>query len=136
MLTDLYMRPTDLPVDTPVLTAEFLGGSAPHLQDITLYRIPFPALPTLLLSTSDLVTLNLFQIPKSGYISPERMVACLAVLPRLQMFTIEFRQFASLRPDQIRPSPATRHNLPALTDFKFSGEFKYLEDLVAQIDSP
>ena len=136
MLTDLYMRQTDFTVNTPVLTAEFLGGFAPHMQEVTLYHIPFPALPTLLLSTSDLVTLNLFQIPKSGYISPEKMVACLAALPRLQMFTIEFRQFASFRPDQMHPSPVTRHTLPSLTDFTFSGEFKYLEDLVAQIDSP
>jgi hypothetical protein len=32
----------------PVLPAEFLGGSAPRLQEITLYGIPYPTLPTLL----------------------------------------------------------------------------------------
>jgi hypothetical protein len=32
----------------PVLLAEFLGGSAPRLQEITLYGIPYPTSPTLL----------------------------------------------------------------------------------------
>ena len=136
MLTDLYMRPTTVTEDLPVLTAEFLGGSAPNLQEITLYRISFPALPTLLSSTSHLVSLNLFWIGPSGYISPERMVACLGALPRLETFTIRFRQFApSFRPDTIRPSPVTRPVLPALTDFEFTGQCEYLEVLVAQIDS-
>jgi hypothetical protein len=133
VLTHLQMRLRD--ENTPVLTTKFFGGSAPHLQEITLYRIPFPALPTLLLSTSDLVTLKLFKIPTSGYISPERMVACLAALPRLKTFTIRFRQF-SFRPDRIHPPPVTRPVLSALTDFEFRGDFVYVEVLVAQIDSP
>jgi hypothetical protein len=45
--------------NAPVLPAEFLGGFAPRLQSMSLLDIPFPALPTLLLSTSDLVSLNL-----------------------------------------------------------------------------
>jgi hypothetical protein len=49
--------------NAPVLPAKFLGGSAPRLQKIYLHRIPFPALPTLLLSTSDLVNLHLSKIP-------------------------------------------------------------------------
>ena len=139
MLTDLYMRPTGLTSDRPVLTAEFLGGSAPNLLEITLHSTSFPALPTLLLSTSHLVSLNLFRILPSGYISPERMVTCLGALPKLKTFTMRFRQFApwfeSSRPDKIHPFPATRPVLPALTDFDFMGQFEYLEDLVAQIDS-
>ena len=133
VLTRLCMYSKDQ--NTPVLTAAFLGGSAPHLQEITLYRIPFPALPTLLLSTSDLVTLNLFDIPTPGYISPERMVACLATLPRLDMLAIRFQPL-SPRPDRIRPPPIARLVLPALTFLEFRGAFGYLEDLVAQIDCP
>jgi hypothetical protein len=121
--------------DASVLTTGFLGGSAPHLQEITLHRIPFPALPTLLLSTNDLHTLNLFDIPTLGYISPERMVACLAALPRLKVFAITFQDTA-LRPDRIRSPSVTRPVLPALTNFEFCGAFEYLEDFVAQIDSP
>ena len=133
VLTHLHLRTMD--AGTPILTTEFLGGSAPHLQEITLYRILFPALPTFLLSTTDLVTLNLFDIPTPGYISPEGMVECLAALPRLEMFAIKY-QHVSSRPDRIRPSPVTRPVLPALTDFEFRGGFEYLENLVAQIDSP
>ena len=62
VLTRLCMRSCE---DTSILSAAFLGRSAPCLQAITLHRIPFPAFPTLLLSTSDLVTLNLSAIPMS-----------------------------------------------------------------------
>ena len=93
VLTRLRMRST---ADTPpLLTAEFLGGFAPHLQEIILDYIPFPALPTLLLSTSDLVTLNLSDIPILGYISPRRIAACLAALPRLEVFAITYLDIAS-----------------------------------------
>ena len=121
--------------NTPVLTAGFLGGSAPHLRAIILHCIPFPALPTLLLSTSDLVILNLHDIPTPGYISPERMVESLAGLPRLKALTITF-QDSALRCDRIHTLPVTRPVLPALTNFEFRGTFRYLEDFVAQIDSP
>jgi hypothetical protein len=133
VLTQLCMRSDDEGI--PVLTAEFLGGSAPHLQEIALHRITFPALPTLLLSTSDLVTLYLLDIPIPGYISPERMVEGLAALPKLKEFAILYENIAS-SPDRIHPPPVTRPILPALTKFLFKGAFKYLEDLVARIDTP
>ncbi len=41
----------------PALPDEFLGGSAPCLQEIELDGIPFPALPTLLSLANDLVIL-------------------------------------------------------------------------------
>jgi hypothetical protein len=117
----------------PVLPAEFLGGSAPRLQEITLSFIPYPALPTLLLSTSDLVKLDLFDIPPTGYISPEVMAASLAALPKLETFVIGFRLSTS-QPDRIHTPPATRAVLPALTHFR--GASEYLEDLVGRIDCP
>ncbi|KAH9171740.1 hypothetical protein EDB89DRAFT_2070510 [Lactarius sanguifluus] len=122
----------------PVLPAKFLGGSAPCLQEIILSGILYPALPMLLLSASDLVTLDLLDIPPTGYFSPEAMVACLATLPRLDSFTIIFRSDTSRpdRADRIRPSLMTRTVLPALTTFQFIGASEYLEDLVTQIDSP
>ena len=82
----------------PALPVEFLGGSAPGLQSIHLYALPFPALPTLLLSTSDLVYLHLRNIPQKGYISPEAMVVGLAALPNLCIFRIKF-QLATPHPD-------------------------------------
>ena len=58
----------------PALPSAFLGGSAPLLQEIYLDGIPFLTLPTLLLSTSDLVVLKLENIPDTGYISSQAMV--------------------------------------------------------------
>ena len=117
-----------------VLPAEFLGGSAPRLQDITLSGIPYPSLPTLLLSATDLVTLSLRSIPPTGYISPEALAACLAMLTRLKTIHIEFQ--TATRPDLIPRPPETRAVLPSLTEFEFQGASEYLEDLVARIDGP
>jgi hypothetical protein len=121
--------------DVPVLSAEFLGGSAPRLQEITLSFFPYPALPTLLLSTTDLVKLDLFHIPPTGYLSPEVVVASLVALPRLETFVIGFR-LATSRPDRIHTPPVTRAVLPAMTYFRFKGASEYLEDLVTRIDCP
>ena len=129
---------TDLRIwcdDAPVLPAEFLGGSAPRLQEINLNGISFPALLTLLLSTSDLVSLELYNIPPYGYISPEAMVVGLAALPSLHFFFFGF-QSATPRPDLIHPPPVTRTLLPALTDFYFKGASEYLEVLSSRIDAP
>jgi hypothetical protein len=119
----------------PVLHSEFLGGSAPRLREIILAGISYPALPTLLLSATDLVKLDLFDIPPTGYISPEAMVASLATLQSLETLIIGFRS-ATSRPDRIHPPPITRTVLPALTYFRFKGASEYLEDLVSRIDSP
>ncbi|KAH9172847.1 hypothetical protein EDB89DRAFT_1905745 [Lactarius sanguifluus] len=133
VLQGLYIHSDDR--NALVLPAKFLGGSAPLLQYIELYGIPFPALPTLLLSASDLVWLHLFNIPPTGYFAPKAMVACLAVLLRLESIAIQF-QSATPRSDRISLPPATRTVLPALTFLRFMGASEYLEDLVAQIDSP
>ena len=132
MLTRLFIGSED--VNAPVLPDAFLGGSAPRLQEIALSGIPYPTLPALLLLASDLVELSLHKIPQTGYISPEEMVACVAALPRLSTFRIGFR--SASRPERIRPPPVARTVLPALTNFRFNGASEYLEDLLAQIESP
>ena len=119
----------------PALPVEFLGGSAPRLESFRLSNVPFPALPTLLLATGDLVELTLCNVPRTGYISPEAMVVGLSALPRLETFYLLFRS-ATPRPDRIHPPPVTRTVLPALIEFYFQGASEYLEDLVARIDAP
>ena len=110
----------------------------PHVcESLELNRIPFPALPNLLLSATDLVSLTLLNIPHSGYISPEVIVTHLAMLANLESLDIQFESPLSL-PDGAsrRPPLPTRTVLPALTRFQFFGVSNYLEDLVARIDTP
>ena len=133
VLTDLFIKVS--PGVGHTLPREFLGASAPSLRAISMYSIPYPSLPRLLLSASDLTHLSLYDIPPTGYISPEAMVVGLAALQRLKFFSMDFRS-ASSRPDRIHPPPTIRTVLPSLYYFKFKGASEYLEGLVAQIDSP
>lgn len=118
--------------DLPVLPDRLLGGSAPRLQELRLQAVPFPNLPTLLVSARDLVSLQVIDIPPTGHISPEAMVMGLAALSRLRSLSITFRR-PTLRPER---KYVPRTALPALTSFLFRGVSDYLEDLVARIDCP
>jgi hypothetical protein len=131
-LGPLYGHGSDLP-----LPDEFLGGSAPWLQYLKLYNIPFPALPKYLLSATNLVHLALLDIPDSGYISPEAIVTSLAMLANLKSLTIGFESSRSF-PDQEHRHPPllARPVLPTLTHFEFQGASRYLEALVVRIDTP
>ena len=121
----------------PVIPNSFLGGSAPRLRSLCMTRIPFPGLPRLLSYAIDLVDLELYDIPQSGYISPDTMVTCLSTFTSLESLRIEFES-PRLRPIQERGRlpPQTRSALLALTCFSFRGVSEYLEDLVAGIDAP
>jgi hypothetical protein len=134
-LTDLELW--SLAETPPVIPDSFLAGSAPRLQYFTLSGIPFPGLPKLLLSANHLVDLRFPNIPHSGYISPEAMVALLSVLTSLESLELRFRSSQS-RPDRESPSlpPPKRSILPALHGFDFEGVTEYLEDLVTRIDAP
>ena len=132
-LTHLILQSGDR--NAPVLPGQFLGRSAPCLQELSLHGIPFPTLAMLLPSTSDLITLTLSNIPHTGYISPETMVAGLATLTRLRQLSIGFRSPNS-RPDQIRLPPTARTVFPTLTSLSFHGVREYLEGFAARIDAP
>lgn len=124
-----------------VLHSGFLGGSAPCLRKVDLTGISFPELPTLLLSTRDLVYLRLNFIPPSGHFSPEAMIAGLAALTRLENLFIVFGRLPPQTEQKTekrrrRPDPPSRVVLPALTHFRFGGRCEYLNDLVAEIDAP
>ena len=123
--------------DQMVAPDSFLGGSAPRLQCLHLQHFPFPGLPKLLLSATGLVSLHIWKLPHSGYISPKAMVCCLFTLTRLEEFTIGFKSPLS-RPVRgtRRSHPPTRSALPSLTYFRFEGVSEYFEDLVIQIDAP
>ncbi len=118
----------------PVIPDSFLGGSAPHLRRFQLAGIPFPGLPKLLLSATHLVNLSLYNIPRSGYFSPEAMAALLSVLSSLKRLLLRFQSPQS-SPDweSRRLPPPERSVIPALEHFDFVGVIEYLEDLVTFI---
>jgi hypothetical protein len=134
-LTYLRLRTHD--ETPPVIPDSFLGGSAPRLRYFSLFGIPFPGLPKLLLSATHLVNLRLISIPHSGYISPEAMVALFCALSSLEAISLQFRSPRS-RPhgESQSLSPPKRSILPALDNFHFQGVTEYLEDLVNFIDAP
>jgi hypothetical protein len=124
-------------LDAPALPDSFLGGSTPRLRTLTLNGIPFPALPNLLLSPHNLVKLHLWDIPLSGYISPEAIVTHLSALTRLETLILGFRSPRSRADRENRLLPRIpRVVLPAVTELYFKGDSQYLEDIVAQIDTP
>ena len=140
-LTDLKLRPSSPFGEAPVvrLPDSFLGGSAPCLRTLSLDRFLFPflGLQKLLSSASGLNSLFLMNIPDSMYFSPGAIVTCLSTLTSLEDLDITFQSPRSRPVRESRsPPPLTRILLPALTKLTFQGVSEYLEDLVAQIDTP
>ena len=82
-----------------------------------------------------LVTLELTEIPPTGYISTGEMVTGLAELTGLNYLNIAFAK-PTPRLEPKNPHPLIRIVLPALTCFYFGGGSDYLEDFVARIDCP
>jgi hypothetical protein len=123
----------------PILPDSFLGGTAPRLRSLYLSGVPFPGLPKLLLSAAHLVNLDLYDIPRSGYIPPEAMATSLSALTSLESLALQFR-YPRPRPalDSRRPPPPplTHSILPTLTSILFKGASEYLEEILARIDAP
>ena len=132
-MTTLWLSSKDRNI--PIIPDVFLSSTAPHLQQIYLAGVSFPALPALLLSASDLIDLELKDIPQGDYLSPEAMSTSLAALSRLNTLCIWFKSPTSRRQQRYSPSSA-REVLPSLTAFNFRGSSAYLEYLLARIDTP
>jgi hypothetical protein len=121
----------------PVLPDSFLGGYAPCLEHLQFGRVPFPSLPKLLLSATNLAYLRLYDIPHSGYFPPEALATALSTSTNLSILLLFFQSPQS-RPDPESrcPPPLTRSVLPNLIYFLFKGVSEYLEEIVARIDTP
>ena len=133
LLTRFLLHSSDESV--PVLPETFLGGSAPRLETFQLTGIPFPSFPKFTLSFTHIANLHLFDIPNSGYISPEVMATSLTVLPNLASLYIGFRSPPSGLL-QLSPPHLTRAALPSLSGLIFHGASEYFESFVARIDTP
>jgi len=120
-----------------VLPETFLGGSTPRLRTLRLNGIPFPDLPKLLLSTSDLIDLRLERIPDCGYISPDAMASGLSTATKLETLIIDFRSVdPHPEPTSQQPASLPRVALPALTYFRFEGNGGYFDNFTVRIESP
>lgn len=131
VLTDLRL------VSNFSLPDSFLGGSAPHLRSLHLLCISFPALPKLLLSTTELVTLYISDIPHRPPPPPETIVTNLSTLTKLQKLSIGFHSSDSPADDAGRVlPPLTRVVLPALTSLELLSYDECLENFVSRLDAP
>ncbi|KAN0131213.1 hypothetical protein V8E53_010917 [Lactarius tabidus] len=119
------------------ITGILLDGSAPHLQLLCLKCISFLQLPMFLLSAHNLVTLKLKDIFDNVLISLEVTIRCLAILTRLTNLSIMFHDNMSPPdPTRSRPDLSMQTIFPSLTKFHYGGYGKYLEEFLAQINTP
>jgi hypothetical protein len=117
------------------LPIAFQWGS--RLRTLHVTRIAIPALPRLLSSSTDLVDLQLHEIPMAGYFPPQAFVNVLSGVSDLQSLSLHFLSFPPRRSyTTLPPSDGHRIVLPALTYFKYRGISKYLDSFVARIDAP
>lgn len=138
VLTALELR-LDHEGPRPVLPDSFFGGSVPCLRVLDLTGLPFSAVRNLLLSTSELVYLCLWDMPISlNTSSPKDIATCLSAMTKLE--SIELGFCSSFHPYRTSrhalPSPIARIVLPALTHFWFQGDGRYLEGLMVHLDTP
>jgi CHAT domain-containing protein len=117
------------------LPDQFLG-EAPRLHTLRTVKIAFPALPELLWSAKNLVSLQLEAIPSGGYISPDVLITSLSQMKSLQLFHIHFLSPDSDLVPKLEETPQKRVSLPLLKHLEFHGAYEYLEYLLAHIHAP
>ena len=113
---------------------------APNLRRLSLHGIGLPKGSPLLSSTIALSTLSLTHIRDSPYFSPGHLVTQLQCLPYLEELSIGFA--VAITPpsseQELLPPSIPPVTLPTLTlrRLTFRGEGAYLDDFVAQINTP
>ncbi|KAH9165078.1 hypothetical protein EDB89DRAFT_2233624 [Lactarius sanguifluus] len=108
----------------------------PRLRSLRLTRIAIPALQRLSSSTN-LVDLQLYEIPSTGYISPEAFANALSGMTKLRSLSFHLLSLPPHR-DFLRllPSSGKRIVLLSLTCLKYRGTSRYFNKLVSRIDAP
>jgi hypothetical protein len=121
-----------------VLPDQSFCREAPRLHTLRTAKTAFLALPQLLSSAKNLVSLQLGSLPCNGFIPPDVLITNLSEMDSLQMFHIHF-----LSPNfELIPNPeetaqylSKRVFLPALKYLEFHGAYEYLEYLLSGIDA-
>jgi CHAT domain/F-box-like len=132
-----HLEFTTQPEAVLILHDKCFVGEAPRLHTLRTTRIALPTLPQLLLSATNLVSLQLEAIPNTGYISPENLIVVLFPMTRLQMLHVHFLSPVP-RSDSRGPrnTPSKPVSLLSLKYFEFHGGSKYLERLLDGIFAP
>ena len=131
-LEHLYLFSTTAEGTTPVLPENF---QAPDLRHLTLHGIGLPTGLPQLSSVIALSTLSLTHIGASSYFPPGHLVTRLQGLPYLETLSIGFA-IPIPRPSGKGEPLNSPVKLPTLKHFTFQGLGDYLDNLVAQINTP
>ena len=134
-LGDLFLLSTTTEELSPVLPETL---RAPFLRSLSLHGIGIPKGLSLLSSMIALSTLSLTHIPDSCYFPPGHLVTQLQGLYCLEELSIGFAIPIPLPSSegQLLPAPIPPVTLPVLRRLTFRGVGVYLENLVAQINTP
>jgi hypothetical protein len=120
--------------DRAQVTLPSAFGWGTRLRRLHLIRIVFSALPLLLYSSKNLVDLMLHEVPNPWLFSPEALTDALSGMVQLRSLSLHFLPTTA----HICVTIPSRKRIvfPVLTRLDFRGIAKYLEDLVARIDTP
>jgi hypothetical protein len=117
------------------LPSAFRWGS--RLRTLHSTRITFSSFPELLLPSQGLVDLQLHEIPRIGYFSPEAFTMALSGMTQLHSLSLHFLSSPPRRNYVgFLPTLEERIVLPSLSRLKYRGTSKYLDILVSRIDAP
>jgi hypothetical protein len=137
MLGDLFLSSTTMDSEEmSQVLPELL--QAPNLRHLSLHGIGLSKGLSLPSSTTALSTLSLTHIQESCYFPPGLLVTHLQVLPHLEALSIGFTTPIAFPSDEgeLLSALIPPVTLPTLKWFTFRGEDVYLDNLVAQINTP
>ena len=120
--------------DKLTLPSAFRWGE--RIGTLHVTGIAIPTLPQLLSSSTDLVDLQLHEIPMAGYFSPQAFANALSGASHLRSLSLHFLSLPPRRTYAGLPLLCHRSVLPGLTSFKYRGTSKYLDNFMARIDTP
>ena len=134
-LTDLSLLSTNIEETSLILPERF---QAPGLRRLSLHDIGLPKGLPLLSPMIALSTLSLTHIRASCYFPPGHLVTQLQGLPHLEELSIGFAIPIPLPSSEreLLPAPIPPVTLPSLRRLTFHGVDAYLDNLVAQINTP